>query len=400
MFKRDFMKKILEAFVGKASFIIFTMVFSLVCTRLYGVEIFGQYTYAFTLVSILMFFAIAGMDNGLMYFIPKNGNDFLSFSFLLNFIVSCTITVLALYFVNEDYVRLMLPLVWLVSMEQVFFGVYRATGRIKEYFFINGFISILLRVLLVGVFYSLFGGNFASIACGVYLSFFVANFIYFFQNKHRFQRINYSKKFVFYSVPLAFSAVMGVMINKIDIIMIGNMMTEKEVGIYQIAIQVANIAGFILIIFNTVFAPKISELYHNSKVQELRKLYIHSTRILGLVSFFIITLLIVFSKYILWLFGSDLIEGQGVLILRSIGQFISSAVGSVWLMLSMTGKTKIQLYGNLLAFTLNVSLNYILIPKYGINGAAFASMVTLIFFNILGYILVSRQFKIKAFKII
>ncbi|WP_457786664.1 flippase [Geobacillus sp. Geo 8.1] len=397
---KDFLTKIVESFFGKASFAIFNMLFSLVCTRLYGPEIFGEYTYAFTLVTFLMIFAIAGLDNGLIYYTPKVGNKFLSLSIVVNFIFSAVLIFLSYIFVKDSFIQLMLPLVWLVSLEQVFFGIYRATGRIKKYYYINGFASISLRIIFIVVFHILFGVNVIYIAIATYLSFIFSNLLYFYQNKDRFGKIEFDKEFLKYSFLLVLVSVMGVVMDRIDILMIGNMMTNKDVGIYQVSSQIANLVSMLLMIFNTVFAPQISEFYHNGKLDELRKLYIQSTRLLGLGALIFVIFLSIFSKYILMVFGKEIAEGQIALIFRGIGQFINAAVGSVWLMLAMTGKPKLQMYGNFAACIINVILNYILIPKYGINGAAFASMVAIGFVNILGYILVRREFKVKVYGIV
>ncbi|WP_211654850.1 flippase [Planococcus alpniumensis] len=394
----DFRSKLIESFFGKASFVIFTMVFSLVCTRLYGAELFGQYTYAFSIVTLLMIFAKAGFDNSLVYYIPKTKQKFISLSFVLNASISLVLVIVSLFFITDDFVRIMLPLIWLVSMEQIFFGIYRASGNIKKYFFINGFVSVLVRIILIIFLYYIFGKSFIGIVIGVYVSFILSNVLYFVQNKTYFKKIEFDKKYLLYSASLVLAAVMGVAMDKIDIIMLGNMTNMKNVGIYQIAIQVANLLFMILVVFDTVFGPQISKLYHSKKIEELRILYIKSTRVLGLIALVFIVILTLTSTMVLQLFGQEFVEAKTALLLRSIGQFVNVAVGSVWLMLAMTGKPRFHIYANLFAFTLNISMNYILIPLYGVNGAAFATMTSMIVVNILGYIMVCNIFKLKVYK--
>ncbi|OMP66116.1 flippase [Domibacillus epiphyticus] len=398
IFQSDFIKKFIDSLFGKAAYALSMMVFSLILTRLYGVELFGEYSYAFALVTFLMVFARAGLDNGLIYYMPRNGNTYVSFSFLVNTIVSFLIITISLVFIENQYLKWFMPLIWLFSMEHIFFGVYRHTGKFKEFYFINGFLSMLLRIIAAVVAYYLIGKNMFSILIALYSSFLFANMYYFYKNKNRFGKIIFDLEFVKYSYPLVFSSMLGIIMDRIDLIMIGHMMTKTDVGVYQIAVQVATLTSMILLIFNSVFAPKISNLYQADKLLEVKNLYIKSTRILGIISLLTVLILVIFSKYILFLFGAEFIAGHLSLSLRAIGQFIFTAVGSVWYMLSMTGETKLQLYGNLGACLLNVGLNFVLIPLYGINGAAFASMVSVAFINILGYILVCKKFKVKAYK--
>lgn len=151
-------------------------------------------------------------------------------------------------------------------------------------------------------------------------------------------------------------------------------------------------------VFNTVFAPKISKLFHLGKIEELKSIYVKGTRVLSIFSFLVVLCIFFGNEIILNIFGHEFVRGQTSLILRSLGQFVNIAVGSVWFMLSMTGEPKFQMYANIIAFVLNILLNFALIPIYGINGAAFASMITLMFINIMGYIIVSQRFKVKVFK--
>ncbi|MDQ0297881.1 O-antigen/teichoic acid export membrane protein [Salibacterium salarium] len=347
-----------------------------------------------------MIIAKAGLDNGLMYSIPKNNNKHISFSFIVNILLSIVIVVLLYVFIQDIYIRWMLPLIWLVSAERLFFGIYRSQGKIKEYYFINGFLSMIIRIgSIVGLYY-VTGENEYSVALGVYISFIFSNVVYYIKNKKNFGEVNVDKEYLKYSIPLVFATMMSTIINRIDIIMIGNMTNESYVGIYEITFLVSNSVASLLIIFNTVFAPKIANLYHSGQIEVLQKLYVVSTRGLAIVALIITVIIIMNSEFILSVFGEDIVEGVTALNFRSIGQFINIAVGGVWLMLSMTGKTKFQLYANIFVCIVNISLNFILIPIYGINGAAFASMVSIVLINITGYFIVSRLFKVKVFKYI
>jgi O-antigen/teichoic acid export membrane protein len=396
--KSDFVRKILDAFLGQGLYIGLTMLFSLICTRLYGPEVFGEFTYAFTIVTIVMIFAKGGLDNGLIYFIPKNKNKFISLSLLINFLLSITLVLVLFLFIKDNFIRFMLPLIWLVSMEQLFFSIYRAGNKIREYYFINSFIAIFLRIIITIMTFYVINDNAYSIGIAVYASFIIANLIYLTQNKSKLTRINYDSNFIKYSFPLVFAAIMGVLIDKIDILMIGYLLDERSVGIYQIVSQIAYIVSIILVGYNTVFAPKISNLFHNGRVDDLKRLYIISTRILGVISLITFLGISSLNQILLSFFGPEITEGGMALIIRAGGQLVNAGVGSVWFMLAMTGSPKLQMYTNIFAFIMNIILNFALIPKYGINGAAFASMVAITFTNVVGYIVVSRQFKVKVFK--
>lgn len=398
IFENEFILKMLEAFFGRGSFVIFTLLFSFISTRLYGAEVFGKYTFAYTLVSIVMILAKAGLDHGLMYSIPKNKWAHVSFSFMMNMLISFLLIAIIWFLVDDIYIRFMLPLIWFISAEAIFFGIYRSLGKIKEFYFINGFLSMILRVASILALYYLLGKSEYSIAIGVYISFIFSNIIYLYKHRNKFGKIVFDKAFLTYSLTMVLSTVMATLINRSDIVMLGIMSNDTDVGVYQITVQISKVVSVLLMVFNTVFAPQISRLHHQGKREELKKLYIKATRLLALYSLIATFLLLTCSKIILYIFGTEFLQGQTALILRSVGQFLNISVGGVWLMLSMTGKPKFQMYANIFAFIINIVLNLVLIPVYGINGAAFASMISIILISIVGYYVVSKEFKVKVFK--
>ncbi|WP_028784005.1 flippase [Thalassobacillus devorans] len=395
LYKNDFIIKLLQSFFGKVSYTLLTMVFTFLCTRLFGAEEFGKYTFGYTVVILFMILAKAGLDNGLIFNIPKNGSKQISFVFLFNFLLSIIIMVILLLFISDPITIILLPLIWMLSMEQLFFGIYRASNNIKGFYIINGFWSLLLRISLLLIFYYFLSKNVASIVLAVYISVTFSILLYFYQNKSKFHKIYVDKDILKYSAPLMFSSFIGILIDKTDILMIGYFSTNTSVGIYQVTVQVSNLLLMCLIIFNTVFAPKISTLYHLGKLEKLKTIYLKSTKYLFFTGMLLSLFLILFREEILVVFGREFVEGGYALTLRVIGQFINISVGGVWIMLAMTGKPIYQMYTNLITCILNISLNLILIPKYGINGAAIASMISLILMNLTGFVLVLKQFDIN-----
>lgn len=397
--KNDFLKKIFEGIFGKASQMIFSLLFSFVTARLYGAEVLGEYTYIFALLSMFTILAKCGMDNGLVYFIPKVGNRYISFSFFISFIISVIIFIFGFLFLKNDLLKISLPLVWLLSMEQMFLGIYKVDEKIKDYFLTISVIGLLSRIILIIILYKILGANTKSLMLGLLISLIATNGVFIFKNFNRFEKVIFEKKFLKYSIPLVMATVMGVVMSKIDIIMLKNFVDSKSIGVYQIAAQLATATSALLLIFNMVFAPKISKLYHENKIEVLKKLYIKSTRILGGLALVTLIIMIIMRKYILGIYGSTFILGEMVLVYRGIGQFFNSVVGSSTFMISMTGRPKIFMWITSIACIINIILNLILIPKFGINGAAIASMVAVITTNVVGYIVVKHIFELKVYKI-
>ncbi len=194
--------------------------------------------------------------------------------------------------------------------------------------------------------------------------------------------------------------VMSVLIAYIDIVMIESMMTKADVGLYKVGTELAQLPSIFLRIVNTVFPPMISKLYHEGDVESVKRLYEKITRYLFVVSSVMIGLILLFWEPILGLYGPEYLEAKMVLIYRGIGQLVNASVGSVWYIVIMTGDPKIRFISILVSAIINITLNYLLIPTMGIDGAALASMISTVFINILGFFVVKKILKSKVYYIV
>ena len=101
-----------------------------------------------------------------------------------------------------------------------------------------------------------------------------------------------------------------------------------------------------------------------------------------LINIPILILIFVFSKEIISiLFGSEYLIAESALRILSFGVFFSSILNVSQEALKMMGKSKLILLDIIVATLFNMCLNFILIPKYGISGAAISTAISLIFLN-------------------
>ena len=95
--------------------------------------------------------------------------------------------------------------------------------------------------------------------------------------------------------------------------------------------------------------------------------------------------------------GSEFINAKYVLLILLIGKLVDSISGSVGVILQMTGHQKVFQNIVFIALILNILLNLLLIPIYGIEGAAISSTCSIIFWNISSVMYVRRKFGIWSF---
>ena len=185
------------------------------------------------------------------------------------------------------------------------------------------------------------------------------------------------------SLPMLMANTMFFLIGQTGVILLGVFRPEAEVGYYSVAFRLAALAAFILQAINSIIGPKFSALYHAGNIDELFYVARKSTKLIFWTTTPIfLGLIIIGYPAIRLLYGEGFKAAYSPMIILIVGQFISSISGSVGYFLNMTGHHK--MFRNIVAVAaiINFLVNLILIPLIGINGAAVAAMVSLIFWNL------------------
>lgn len=195
------------------------------------------------------------------------------------------------------------------------------------------------------------------------------------------------------SLPMLMTASMMFFVTQTGVIMLGIYRPESEVGYYSIAVKLATLTAFVLQAINSMAAPKFAELYHTGKMDELFHVARKSTKLIFWTTIPILAFLVLFGKPILGLlFGHDFTVAYPAMVLLIVGQFANSISGSTGNFMNMTGRQKVFRNIIFLSALINIALCFALIPRYGINGAAFAGMISLSFWNIYTVIYIKINF--------
>ena len=168
----------------------------------------------------------------------------------------------------------------------------------------------------------------------------------------------------------------------VDIVVLGMVRTDEEVGIYRVVVQMGNLVVFALAAVNQILHPMFARQYDAGEMVELQKLVTTSARCILLLSFPIVVIFMVWSEQLLsYFFGVEYIAGGLPLCIVAIGQLTNAAFGSVGALLNMTGHEKDTMRGMFIAFVVNVVLNLVLVPEYGMVGAATATAISIFIWN-------------------
>ena len=199
------------------------------------------------------------------------------------------------------------------------------------------------------------------------------------------------------SGPMAISAVTYLLMQSVDIILLSKYSSFERVAFYSVAIKLTTVLSLVLASVNTVYAPTFAEWYSLGDFTNLRSGIKKSTRLIFILTFPAILIVFLFSNLILGFFGPDYTQAQSALWVLLIGQAVNALCGSVGVYMNMTGKQVVFQRILVTAFVINITLNLILIPIYDILGAAIATTISTVFWNVLTTIYIYRKDRITTF---
>jgi O-antigen/teichoic acid export membrane protein len=205
-----------------------------------------------------------------------------------------------------------------------------------------------------------------------------------------------AKRWLAVSFPMLLVAGMQVMNQRVDILMVGSLMGAEEAGIYDVANRGVMIIMLIFFAINQPLAPVIAQLHAEKRTERLQNILVRAARISLLAALPIGLLLIIFATPFLRLFGEEFPAGRIPMIIMTVGYVITMSFGSVSSALTMTGHERAAAFGIGVSVVLNITLNLLLIPHYGMVGAAWALAIGQISAMILMSVLVKRKLGINT----
>lgn len=194
--------------------------------------------------------------------------------------------------------------------------------------------------------------------------------------------------------PLLMVTVFFEINNRAPVIILGTISGPEEAGILGVAILITGLISFILLSANAALGPVISSLYTTNEIGRLQNIITRSARLTFLVALGVALIMVLTRHWLLLMFGQEFQEAGNVLIILTIGQLVSVATGSVGVLLVMTGHERSTLFAVAVSSIVTVVLNILLTPLWGIEGAAVATSVSMVIWNIILIFQVQRKLKI------
>jgi len=188
------------------------------------------------------------------------------------------------------------------------------------------------------------------------------------------------------------------LVSQADKILLGFYLDARQLGIYVLASTLVAFMPVILQSINQMFAPAIAELHAQAQHEVLGKLFRTLTKwVLG-ATLPAALVAIVFAPPLMRIFGADFEPGWPVLVIGVLGQIVNCGVGSVGYLLLMSGNQNRLMRIQFISAALSIALSLMLIPLFGMVGAALSAAAINIGSNVWNLVEVNKCLRLSPGK--
>ncbi|MBI5797817.1 flippase [Candidatus Woesearchaeota archaeon] len=410
---------LLGSIVGK----LFAFFYRIILSRL-GEQAYGEISLGMALFGLLSVISILGLDTGILRFIstartennPQKIKGTLLYASKIIFFLGLLFSILLFFlsdwiantfFHTENLAIILKALAFALPLDglrSILSNAFKAFQKLEYDIYgrviTESFTKIILTLLFIYLGMGVFGAALAY-SFSVVLSFIM---LFFYLEKKTFSVLNqkiealYNKRELLnYSLPLVFNSLTIIIIAWADTLMLGYFADTATVGIYNVAIPTAKLILIFPTAFASLYLPIIAGLYANT--EEFKKIYYTTTKWIVLINGLCFAWLIIYGKELVsTFFGANYTAAYLPLVILSIGYFINGAIYTSRDILLLTKKTRLIFGITTISCILNIILNIILIPSWGMLGAAASSSIALIFMSLAFLFYAKKEAKSQPFR--
>ena len=366
---------------------------------------------------VLSTFTSFGIPKVLLKFFPtyRDKSKLLTYSMLIPIIGLFFISLIYIFFKNEIFILLKMDpllqknfiyvflLIFCISFYEIFSALSRSyldaiTPVVLNEFFLKTFTLVIL--LLHGFKFIDFSTFLILYVSGYLIKLFIL-FLINIKNKRisistSLSDLNYRELFRF--GLYVFAGGLSIMIvTRLDMLMIGYLLDLEQVAFYTLAFYIGNaiaIPGRSVI---SISVPLISKAWENQDINEIDKIYSKSAINQLIVSGLLFLVVWLSIDEVLSLLPEKFSYGKWVVFYIGLAQLVNMSCGVNGAIIVNSKYFKYDLYTNLILLLITVTLNFILIPIFGINGAAMATAFSIVFFNLIRLIIIYNKLQIQPF---
>lgn len=413
--KKTVLKNISSLFGAQIITSLLTPILLIYIARKLGGEIFGKYSFIFSLTAIFFIISEFGIKAVAIRDVARDSSragNYLRNIIGLKLLFSFVSVLILILFVNlldvpRDTTKasyIFAGGLFFQSMSYAFRWVFHAM-QIMEYEALHRVVERFL-LLMMSMFVLWKGLGLIALS----LVFLITQIIifmlslFFAARKTRIPKIKVDLSLCKYiiktAVFFAFCEVLWMIYFKIDIVMLARIRNETEVGWYNASYLIVNFVTLISMLSMQVMFPVLSNLYEKerSKLKEIAESLFRYLIIIALIA--VPVVFVLSDKIINLIYGVDYshsINALKILIFVIIFLFPGNLFAHI---LASSNRHKKLALANFIGVVVNITLNFILIPKLGYVGAGISTIITEVILCLLLYAIMSKFIKINWLKIV
>ena len=391
--------------------------------RLLGAEHYGIYNLAISTALVIASISTFGLDTAMVRYVAmQRGQDNeegvwgtlqigAGFSVLMSLLMSLGLYllsgVIATELYNEPqlerYLKLFCIFIPFSTLSSVLIDAARGFKRMDYSALADNVVLFVARIVLVGLlaivgldaFTAIIAFGLSDVAVALSLVY-LLNKEFSFRRPLRKAQRNYREIFEF-SFPFWLSGLLTKFRKNIQTLLLGTLNTVTSVGIFAIVSRL-NLVGHV--VYSSVIAsvkPHLAELYDKENRVQIGRLYQTTTRWTYLANLPLFLMMVLYPASILSIFGKSFVGGATALAILAVGELVNAGTGICGSIIDMTGYTKLKLANSVVWAVLISGGNILLIPEWGVVGAAVAATVSISTVNFLRVLQVWILFRLQPY---
>lgn len=398
--KKIFKNEYIFSLITKLSLVFFGMLNTILITRYLGPELKGQHGYILNIVNILVLILNLGIYQSFPFNKRRNIKENLINSyytvFIVQFILYLSISLIIAFFTNNTELILVFILVpTMVLVQQLQFISMVENVNLRNIISIGN--EIFYTLLLIIIYLST-SPNIYFIFIALFLKdlVIISRFIYSYRLKFEFKEMD--RKFILETLQYGFYPMLtGLLLTlnyRLDVILLRNYVSFSQIGLYTVGVGLADKIWIIPDAFKDVLFSKATK---KDSIADLT-LSIKINLVICLLLLFVI---VSFGEFLIKiLYGIEFIQAYSVTVIILVGIIPMMFYKLIYTQFIADGKQKTPFFLLLLSVLANLIGNYILIPLYGINGAAIASVISYAICGFLFLIIFMYTYNIRLSEIL
>jgi O-antigen/teichoic acid export membrane protein len=200
-----------------------------------------------------------------------------------------------------------------------------------------------------------------------------------------------------YALPITFNVIASLVIALTDLFLLGVFTDASTVGTYRACMQIVLVFGLPMNALRAATAPVYTVLIAEERQAALQTTYAAAVRLATLMAVPLLVLIVTNGGDLLGVMGPAFIIGASALLVLACGQAVESAFSASHVVLMIGSRQRLEAVNMAVAAGLNLVLNLLLIPSYGLLGAALSTTTSLSALALLRAAQVRRIFALRTF---